>query len=134
MILFYFNLFFCLVLRTTIIHENNEESRYVNEIIRNCQKTHVYIIWFINEQTRGFMIICKGLNTLHLYSWIKRYIEIKKTLRGLKYAGRLLPNPYFMIFYVIKSCLNNYYSYKLKTWHHCQLINVPVKMVKHRYM
>lgn len=81
LILFYFNLFFCLVLGTTIIHENNEESRYVYEIIRNCQKTHVYIIWFINKQTRGFMIICKGLNTLHLYSWIKRYIEIKKNFK-----------------------------------------------------
>lgn len=81
LILFYFNLFFCLVLGTTIIHENNEESRYVNEIIRNCQKTHVYFIWFINEQTSGFMIICKGLNTLHLYSWIKRYIEIKKNFK-----------------------------------------------------
>lgn len=47
-ILFYFNLFFCLVLGTTRIHENNEESRYVNKTIRNCQKTHVYINWFIN--------------------------------------------------------------------------------------
>lgn len=62
------SILFQFILGTTIIHENNEESRYVNEIIRNCQKTHVYIIWFINKQTRGFMIICKGLNTLHLYS------------------------------------------------------------------
>lgn len=42
-----FILFYSIVLGTARIPENNEETRYANKIVRSCQKTRVYINWFI---------------------------------------------------------------------------------------